>query len=57
MLFSTIAFTTHADLHVGATALGAGADAVKNLDQKIQLLFAQANAYHELSSSLTHEDA
>ena len=35
----------------------AGADAVKELERKAQLLLAQANAYRELSSSLAHDDA
>jgi hypothetical protein len=35
----------------------AGADAVEKLEQKAQLLLAQANAYRELSSSLAHDDA
>ncbi len=32
----------------------AGADAVKDLEQKAQRLLAQADAYRELSSSLAH---
>src|SRR2546423_1345429 len=34
----------------------AGADAVKDLEQKAQRLLAQADAYRELSSSLAHDD-
>ena len=34
----------------------AGADAVEDLEQKAQRLLAQADAYRELSSSLTHDD-
>jgi NAD(P)-dependent dehydrogenase (short-subunit alcohol dehydrogenase family) len=34
----------------------AGADAVKELERKVQLLLAQADAYRELSSSLAHDD-
>jgi NAD(P)-dependent dehydrogenase (short-subunit alcohol dehydrogenase family) len=34
----------------------AGADAVKELERKAQLLLAQADAYRELSSSLSHDD-
>ncbi len=34
----------------------AGADAVKDLEQKAQCLLAQADAYRELSSSLEHDD-
>lgn len=34
----------------------AGADAVKDLEQKAERLLAQANAYRELSSSLEYED-
>ena len=35
----------------------AGADAVAGLEQKANLLLAQAGAYRELSSSLAHDDA
>jgi NAD(P)-dependent dehydrogenase (short-subunit alcohol dehydrogenase family) len=35
----------------------AGADAVATLEQKAQILLAQASAYRELSSSLAHDDA
>lgn len=35
----------------------AGADAVKELERKAQRLLAQADAYRELSSSLSHDDA
>jgi NAD(P)-dependent dehydrogenase (short-subunit alcohol dehydrogenase family) len=35
----------------------AGADAVKDLEKKGQLLLTQAAAYRELSSSLSHDDA
>jgi NAD(P)-dependent dehydrogenase (short-subunit alcohol dehydrogenase family) len=34
----------------------AGADAVKELERKAQLLLAQADAYRDLSSSLSHDD-
>src|SRR5579864_8448260 len=34
----------------------AGADAVEDLEQKAQRLLAQAEAYRELSSSLSHDD-
>jgi NAD(P)-dependent dehydrogenase (short-subunit alcohol dehydrogenase family) len=34
----------------------AGADAVAAVEEKAKLLFAQANAHRELSSSLGHED-
>jgi NAD(P)-dependent dehydrogenase (short-subunit alcohol dehydrogenase family) len=35
----------------------AGADAVQTFETKANALLAQANAYHELSSSLSHQDA
>jgi hypothetical protein len=42
-------------LDVGRYA--AGADAVQRFETKANALLAQANAYRELSSSLSHQDA
>src|SRR5580698_3321442 len=39
------------------TRFAAGADAVRTFEAKANALLAQANAYRELSSSLSHEDA
>ncbi len=41
-------------IHIARAALAAGADAVKDLEQKAQRLLAQADTYRELSSSLAH---
>jgi hypothetical protein len=41
----------------GRTRPIAGADAVQTIEQKAKTLLAQADAHHELSSNLAHDDA
>ena len=40
-----------------STRFAAGADAVQTFESKAKTLLAQANAHHELSTSLAYDDA